>query len=190
MSEPQRKELAERLKRLEAEIAQVHSELALLDANAILASTFVLFEVCGAKCAINASSVLEITRLVKTDPLVDCPSWVMGTFRFRGEPRVAVDLGAWMTGRAAPPFEAHILVMRNSGLAFVVDAASQVIPNLTPPGPEVSIPSDLLGSSILAGLGVTGDTVVPVVALDRFLSLLSVTPAGAIAAGDVPQERR
>ena len=127
MPDPQRddkrRELRERLERLESELTGLHTELAKLGTGTALPGLYLLVEAAGFAAALPSAMVSEIVRLVETSPLPQSPPHVLGTFVYRGEPVVAVDLARCL---GAPPREpdvdAHMVVLSTARpVALVVD---------------------------------------------------------------------
>jgi purine-binding chemotaxis protein CheW len=128
-SETRRKELRQRLRKLETELAGVHSELARLGPGEAMPGLFILVDVGDSVAALPSSLVLEVVRLVKTVALPDAPPHVLGTFLYRGEPAIALDLKRYlgMTDHE-PDVDAHMVVLSTSQpVALVVDRVRALV---------------------------------------------------------------
>ncbi len=121
-------ELQQRLKALQAEFARVQSELASVGAGEELPGQYLVVEIEGFSGALSSASVAEIVRLVATRPLPKSPRHVLGTFNYRGEPVLALDLAAFLGRQGEPPLDSHVLVLRGSPpRAVVVDRVRTLV---------------------------------------------------------------
>lgn len=125
----QRSELHERLRQLESELAGVHSKLAKLGPGEALPGLFVLVDIGSQVAALPSSLVLEVVRLVKTTPLPEAPAHVLGTFVYRGEPALAIDLKRYLGDpKHEPDVDAHMIVLSTARpVALVVDRVRALV---------------------------------------------------------------
>lgn len=128
-AEGRRSELCARLQRLQSELASVHSQLAQLGPGEALPGLFVLVDVGDQVAALPSSLVLEVVRLVKTTPLPESPAHVLGTFVYRGEPALAVDLKRYLgLTESQPDIDSHMVVLATARpMALVVDQVRALV---------------------------------------------------------------
>jgi purine-binding chemotaxis protein CheW len=128
-SEGRRGELHARLEQLQAELAGLHSQLAKLGPGEALPGLFVLVDVGDQVAALPSSLVLEVVRLVQTTHLPESPAHVLGTFVYRGEPALAVDLKRYLgMTQAEPDLDAHMVVLATARpMAIVVDRVRALV---------------------------------------------------------------
>ncbi|MGC4119197.1 MAG: chemotaxis protein CheW [Myxococcales bacterium] len=128
-SEGRRNELYARLQKLQADLAGVHAQLARLGPGEVLPGLFVLVDVGDQVAALPSSLVLEVVRLVKTTPLPEAPDHVLGTFVYRGEPALAIDLKRYLSlTTEEPDLDAHMVVLATARpMAIVVDRVRALV---------------------------------------------------------------
>ena len=129
LSDVRRKELRQRLRQLEVELAGVHSELARLGPGEAMPGLYVLIDLGDHVAALPSSLVLEVVRLVKTTPLPEAPAHVLGTFVYRGEPALALDLKRYlgMTDQE-PDVDSHMVVLSTAQpVALIVDRVRALV---------------------------------------------------------------
>jgi purine-binding chemotaxis protein CheW len=121
-------ELRRQLRRVEAELAQLRSELHAQGPGQVLPGLYLVVEVSGQVAALPVSAVDEVVPVVEFAPLPGSRPHVLGSFVYRGAPCLAMDL-ATLIGHPRPlPLEAHVLVLATSRpLALVVDRVQTLI---------------------------------------------------------------
>ncbi|MBI5548442.1 MAG: chemotaxis protein CheW [Deltaproteobacteria bacterium] len=124
-----RNEVRRRLSQLSTELAALQGELARLGPGESLPGLFLVIEAAGQVAAISSAMVMEIVRLVETTPLPQAPPHVLGTFLYRGEPVVAVDLARFLgLPNREPDVDAHMVVLSTARpVAVVVDRVRALV---------------------------------------------------------------
>ena len=116
-----RRELQGQLDQLQGELSRVLGELSRLGAGTPLPGLYLLFEAGGLRAALPTSQVLEIVRLVQTTPMPQAPTHVLGTFIYRGDVVVAVDLARYLgQAKGDPDVDSHMVVLAASRPVAVV----------------------------------------------------------------------
>lgn len=168
--EEKRRQLRQRLAKLETELTGLHTELAQLGTGSPLPGLYLLVESAGFTAALPSSLVLEIVRLVETTPLPKAPPHVLGSFVYRGDPVVAVDLARCL-GQAERPLDvdAHMVVLATSRpVALVVDRVKALVE-----APAVAeAPKDAptwLSTPLVAALCRAEDELIPVLRTELLL---------------------
>jgi purine-binding chemotaxis protein CheW len=159
-----RASLVAELRRLEEALQRTHGELLALGGEK-LPGLHLVIEAAGRRALLSCARVVEIVRLVATEPLVGAPRWVLGTFVCRGGPVVAHDLAAHLGVEREPGLDAQIVVLAGlPALGLVVDRIERLVdgPRAFEGGPE-SLPDAWKGSPLVAGLCVEGGQVLPVI---------------------------
>ena len=107
----------------------MHSKLAKLGPGEALPGLFVLVDIGAQVAALPSSMVLEVVRLVKTTPLPESPAHVLGSFVYRGEPALALDLKRYLgLTETEPDVDAHMVVLSTSPtVALVVDRVRALV---------------------------------------------------------------
>jgi purine-binding chemotaxis protein CheW len=169
--ETRRHELRQRLAQLEGELARIYGELSRLGPGTPLPGLYLLIEAGGLRAALPSSQVLEIVRLVETTPMPKAPPHVLGTFLYRGEPVLALDLSRYLGGEAhAPDIDAHMVVLASSrAAALVVDRVRSLVeaPRMAQTPLEGS---GWLGSPLVAAFCQAEGELLPVLTLEPLLS--------------------
>jgi chemotaxis signal transduction protein len=171
-STPDRKhELQQRLKALQEEFARLQTEMASVGAGESLPGLYLVVEVQGFAAALSSASVAEIVRLVETQPLPQAPQYVLGTFLYRGEPVLAVDLARYLGRDGEPALDAHVLVMRGSPpKALVVDRVRSLVEApLVARADESERASSYFTSRLVAGLVKVEQELVPLLNIEPLL---------------------
>ena len=124
-----RGELRDRLVRLQAELAAAQAQLAQLGPGEPLPGLYLVMDVGDQVVALPSAMVLEVVRLVKTTPLPEAPAHVLGTFVYRGEPALALDLGRFLGHpQPEPDVDAHMVVLSTAQpVALVVDRVRALV---------------------------------------------------------------
>ncbi|XXF75803.1 chemotaxis protein CheW [Myxococcaceae bacterium GXIMD 01537] len=159
-----RASVEQQLAALEAEQARLRRELASLGSAVRLPGLFLTVVVGESAALLPAEAVQEVVRLVELDPLPGAPAHVSGTFLYRGEPAVAVDLAVMLGVRREPELDSHLVICRGSRVvALLVDRVNDLVeaPLLVDaaPGEDGRTPWD--GSGLMAGLCRTPDGIRP-----------------------------
>jgi purine-binding chemotaxis protein CheW len=165
-----REHLHRRLRELEGELTRVQGELVGLGPGEQLPGVYLVLEAGGLTAALPAARVAEIVRLVECTPLPEAPVHVLGTFSYRGDPVVALDLGAYLRGAQQPSLEAHMLVLSGSRpVALVVDRVRTLVETLVVAEADALQPNGWLRSGLVAGLCRVGDELVPLLDIEPLL---------------------
>jgi purine-binding chemotaxis protein CheW len=172
-NDDKRRDLRRRLKEVESQLVALRAELAKLGPGEPIPGLFLLVESKGLVVALPASQVVEIVRLVETTPLPEAPPHVLGTFSYRGDPVVAVDLSRLLNrSQKDPEVDAHMIVLATSRpMALVVDRVHSLVES---PVVAQGDPGELLPSRLVEALCRAEDRLVPVL---RFEPLLEGVPA-------------
>lgn len=174
MVDPQRDEkrraLRTRLEKLESELTGLHTELAQLGSGSALPGLYLVIESAGFTAALPSSLVLEIVRLVETAPLPQAPAHVLGSFIYRGDPVVAVDLAQCLGGpRRDLDVDAHMVVLATARpVALVVDRVKALIEAPLVAEAPKDAPS-WLSSPMVMALCRSEDELIPVLKTDLLL---------------------
>jgi purine-binding chemotaxis protein CheW len=163
--------LRHRLEELEAELLRVQGELTRLGPGESLPGLYLVVEMAGFSAALPTALVAEIVRLVECAPIPQAPAHVLGTFIYRGEPVVAVDLSRYLGKKEEPLVDSHMVVIRGvRPLALVCERVRTLVE-----APVVAeVPKDQtnrawLNSPLVAGLCRSGDELLPLLRLDPLL---------------------
>ena len=169
--ESKREQLRQRLAQLEAELSRVHGELSRIGPGTPLPGLYLLVEAGGLHAALPCSQVLEIVRLVETTPMPQAPPFVLGTFLYRGEPLVALDLARYLgESEGAPDVEAHMVVLASARpVALVVSRVRSLVeaPRMAQ-APESG--SGWLGSALVAAFCQAEGELIPVLNLEPLIA--------------------
>jgi purine-binding chemotaxis protein CheW len=167
-----RSELRRRLRQIEDDLTKAQSELVSLGEGERLPGLFLIFEVAGFAAALPVSRVAEIVRLVECSPLPKAPPHVLGTFVYRGDPIVTVDLAVYLgTTKGEPRLDAHVVVIDGTRrVALVVDRVRSMIeaPAIAAGDGSEASPT-WFASKLVAGLVRSGDELVPLINVDPLL---------------------
>lgn len=169
-----RRELVERLERLEAELAEAGAALVELGPER-LPGLHLAVEVAGHRALLPAARVCEVLRLVATRPLPGAPPEVLGTFSLRGAAVTALDLGRCLGADREPELDAVLVVLGGARLlAVLVDRVLAVEERADllqePPSPERG--GAWAGARLAAGLCRWRDEVVPLLDVPALLHRL------------------
>ena len=167
----QRRALRQRLHELEEELVQAQAALSALGTGEPLPGVYVVIDVGELSAAIPASLVFEIVRLVEFSPLPQTPAHVLGTFIYRGEPAVGVDLAS-LVGKARPAsLDAHVVVLATEQrIGLVVDRVRTLVEApVIAEGSEDDGRVGNWGSKLVAGLCRSGDELLPLLNLGGLL---------------------
>jgi chemotaxis signal transduction protein len=137
-----RRELERRAEALERELFAVRDQLRRLGSD-VLPGTFLEAELPGLGFLVPVAAVREVAWLVALEPVAGAPPWVAGTFSYRGELCVAVDLARRLGGEREPPLDAKLLVLAATRpVAVIVDRVIGLAenPQLLPTAEEVAAP--------------------------------------------------
>lgn len=150
--------LERRAAELERELYATRAELQGLG-SVVVPGQFLEVEVPGVRFLVPAAAVREVVWLVELAPVGGAPPWVAGTFSYRGENLLAVDLAPRLGGErdGEPPLDAKLLVLATTRpLAAIVDRVHGLVanPRLRRPGGEHPAPGPFTalcerGSSLL-----------------------------------------
>jgi purine-binding chemotaxis protein CheW len=173
--EERRRELLQRLRELEGELVDAQAALAALGPDEKLPGLYLVVESAGQSAALPASMVSEIVRLVELTPLPDAPAQILGSFVYRGEPTVAVDLGTLLGARGAPSLDSHVVVLATAQrVGLVVDRVRTLVE--APAIADASEDDGTLGrwgSRLISGLCRTEEGLLPLLKLDALLEARS-----------------
>lgn len=130
----------------------------------------VVIELAGHRCALLASAVVELHRMVATVPLPGAPPSVEGAIDLRGTLVGVVDLRARFglpvrTARASD----HLVVVAVAGMALAL-RVDRVADLDEVPGDQVTPPPPLPGAVSARGLARLDDGLVLIYDLDAFLT--------------------
>jgi len=98
---------------------------------------------------------------------------VLGTFLYRGEPAVAVDLAAFLGHGRPARVDAHVVVLSTTRrLALVVDRVRALIeaPELADPDRRDDRPEAWYSSQLVRGVCRNGDELLPLLNVEVLLS--------------------
>ena len=160
----QRAVLVAELRRLEGELQHTQGRLLALRGVA-LPGIHLVVEAAGRRGLLPAGRVLEVVRLVATTPLAGAPPHVLGTFLCRGAPVIAVELAALLGAGAEPGLDAQIVILAGTpSVGLVVDRVVRLVeaPRLYEGDAGTGTPEGWRGSSLVAGLCVDGEDVLPI----------------------------
>lgn len=160
----QRQALRRRLHELETELVQAQAELAALGVGEPLPGVYVVFDVGALSAAVPAALVFEIVRLVEFTPLPQAPAHVLGSFLYRGEPAVGVDLAALVGHPRLASLDAHVVVLATERrIGLVVDRVRTLVeaPVVADPSEEEDAKVGRWGSRLVVGLCRSGDELLP-----------------------------
>ncbi|MGI5862917.1 MAG: chemotaxis protein CheW [Myxococcales bacterium] len=159
----QRQALRRRLHELEAELVRTQAELVALGVGEPLPGVYVVFDVGPLSAVLPAALVFEIVRLVEFTPLPQAPAHVSGSFLYRGEPAVGIDLATLVGHPRLAPLDAHVMVLATERrIGLVVDRVRTLVE-----APVVADPSEddgqigRWGSRLVAGLCRSGEELLP-----------------------------
>ena len=167
-----REQLVDRLRELESEFSQIQGQLSKLAAGEALPGQYLVLEVGDRAAAVPATRVREIVRLVAWTPLPNAPSHVLGTFLYRGEPAIAVDLSAFLGHAIEPSVDAHVVLVEASQLvALVVDRVRSLVeaPLVAEAQSGDGLSDGWLNSPIVAGLARAEGELIPILNLEPLL---------------------
>jgi purine-binding chemotaxis protein CheW len=166
-----KKELIRRFRELEGELAQVQAQIASLPAGEPIPGIYLTMEVAGQIVALPSTQVREVVRMVEVSPLPGAPKHVLGSFVYRGEPVVAVDLAVFLGRASEARVESHLVILQASqALALVVDHVVSLVD-----APQVAAQSDdpalqsWYASRLISGLCRSGDQLLPLLNLEPLL---------------------
>lgn len=162
-----RESLRRRLAELEGELAQVHDALVSLGAGEPLPGLYLLAEAAGRRALIPAAMAQEIVRLVAFAPVPGSRPEVLGSFLWRGQPVVALDLASFLGVEREPSLDAHVVILGGSrSCGIVVDAVRTLIesPVMVERGGEGGL-ADWSRSGIAAGFCRVGEEILPLVSI-------------------------
>ncbi len=156
--------LVAELRRLEEALQRTQGELLALGGERIPGLHLVV-EAAGRRALLSSARVVEIVRLVATEPLVGAPRWVLGTFVCRGGPVVAYDLAAHLGVEREPALDAQIVVLAGvPAFGLVVDRIERLVEGpRTYQGGAEALPDAWKGSPLVAGLCIEAGQVLPVI---------------------------
>jgi purine-binding chemotaxis protein CheW len=156
--------LVAELRRLEEALQRTHGELLALGGESV-AGLHLVVEAAGRRALLSSARVVEIVRLVATEPLAGAPRYVLGTFVCRGGPVVVYDLAAHLGVEREPALDAQIVVLAGMpAMGLVVDRIERLVdgPRAFGGGAE-ALPDAWKGSPLVVGLCVEGGQVLPVI---------------------------
>ncbi len=162
-----RESLRRRLAELEGELAEVQNALVSLGAGEPLPGLYLLAEAAGCRALVAAAMVQEIVRLVAFAPVPASRPEVLGSFLWRGQPVVAIDLASFLGVSREPSLDAHVVIVGGSrSCGIVVDAVRTLVesPVIVEGGGEGSL-ADWSKSGIAAGFCRVGAEVLPLVSI-------------------------
>jgi purine-binding chemotaxis protein CheW len=134
-------------------------------------AAYLTFGIDASAYAIPATSVVEIVRAVAVMPLPGSPPIVTGVIDYRGAILPVFDVARRFQQPSRPVRAAHRLIVARAGsrtVALHVDSVDRLI-DLNPDAVEPA-PATVDGSVPIAGLARTGDGMLVLQDLDRFLS--------------------
>ncbi|GEN08560.1 chemotaxis protein CheW [Myxococcus sp. MISCRS1] len=167
-----RASVEERLGALELEQARLRQELISLSGELRLPGLFLTLDAAGTSALLAADAVQEVVRLVELEPLPGAPPHVAGTFIYRGNPAVAVDLAVLLGVTRQPELDAHLVICKGARpVAVLVDRVRDLVeaPTLVEGTPDgtVTLPWDRTG--LMAGLCRTPEGVRPLLRVSAVL---------------------
>jgi chemotaxis signal transduction protein len=117
-----RRALVEELRAIEESWLRVRTGLAALGPGERLPGLHLLVKVAGRRMLLPADRVGEIARIVACEPIPGTAPWVLGSFVWRGQPAVAVDLATRLGGAPAVGLERAMIVLDGApAVALVVE---------------------------------------------------------------------
>lgn len=163
-SRASRAELVAQMRRLEDELQRVQGRLFQLGGES-LPGVHLMIEAAGRRALLSSGRVLEVVRLLATNPLVGAPAHVRGTFVCRGMPVVAVDLRKLLGAKTEPALDSQIVILAGSpSVGLIVDHVPRLVenPRLYEGDVVAALPEGWKDSRLAAGLCLDGDEVLPV----------------------------
>jgi purine-binding chemotaxis protein CheW len=159
-----RAELVAQLRQLEDELQKVQGRLFQLGGEQ-LPGVHLMIEAAGRRALLSSGRVLEVVRLVSTNPLVGAPPHVRGTFICRGQPVIAVDLRKLLGAKTEPALDAQIVIVAGTpAIGLIVDQVPRLVenPKLYEGDVVAGTPEGWRDSRLAAGLCLDGEEVLPV----------------------------
>jgi purine-binding chemotaxis protein CheW len=167
-----RAELQRRLRQLEADLIRTQAELAALGPGQKLPGLYLVFDVAGYSAALSVAQVSEIIRLVECTALPKAPVHVLGTFIYRGEPMITINLACFLGVGGEPRLDAHMVVLEGARpVALVVDRVRSMVeaPVLAEPSARDGRSDQWYASKLVSGLCRVGNELVPLINIDPLL---------------------
>ena len=159
-----RAELIAHMRRLEEELQKVQGRL-LSFGGETLPGVHLVVQANGRRALLSSGRVLEVVRLVATNPLAGAPTHVRGTFVCRGMPIIAVDLRKVLGAKTEPGLDAQIVILAGTpAVGLIVDQVPRLVenPKLYEGDVVAGMPEGWKESRLAAGLCLDGDEVLPV----------------------------
>jgi purine-binding chemotaxis protein CheW len=142
-----------------------------------LPGLYVVLEVGATSAMVPAAVVGEIVRLVEFTPIPRAPSHVLGTFLYRGEPAVGIDLARLVGQERLPSLDAHVVVLDTARrIGLVVDRVRTLVeaPVVADSSEDDGTLSAWLGTRLVAGLCRCEQGLMPLLDLRSLLEGYSV----------------
>ena len=154
--------LRDRLLALETELAEVHGALVSLGPGTSLPGLYLQVEAAGLRALLPSARVREIVRLVAFDPLPVAHRPALGSFVWRGQAAVAVDMATLLGADREPGLDAHVVVLGGARLCgLVVDGVRSLVdsPVQVQPSAAGTLEAWAGGALVEAWCQVDGDVV-------------------------------
>ncbi len=161
-------ELRRRFRKLEVELNEVQNQIASLGPGESIPGVFLIIETAGKGAVIPATLAIEIVRLVEYVPLPLAPPHVLGTFLFRGQSVVAIDLARYLGCSQEPRLDSHMIIMQSvRPVALVVDRVNAVVE--APVLSESTQNPSGISSSLVMGICKYADRLLPILRIYTIL---------------------
>ncbi len=117
-----RRALLDELRTIESAWRRVRAGLVELGPGQTLPGLHLRVRVAGGHVLLPAARIAEIARVVAFEHLPGSPSWLAGSFVWRGAPAVAVDLGARLGAEPSSSLDAVMVILDGTPtVALLVD---------------------------------------------------------------------
>jgi len=159
-----RVDLVAEIRRLEGELRDVQRRL-LAAGGQVIPGIHLVIETAGRKALLSAAQVMEVVRMLATQPVPGAPAHVRGTFVCRGTPVVAVDLGRLLGSTAEPGIDAQIVILAGApAVGLVVERVLRLVedPRLYEGAISADTPAGFGDSRLTVGLCLDGEEILPV----------------------------
>jgi purine-binding chemotaxis protein CheW len=114
--------LLDELRTIELERLRIGAGLAALGPGARLPGLHLVAKVSGRPLLVPGTRIAEVARVVACDPIPGAAAWILGSFVWRGQPAVAVDVGLRLGGTRAASIDAMMVILDGApAVALVVE---------------------------------------------------------------------
>ncbi len=158
--------LLKRVAELERELLEAERTLGKVGTGTHRQGAHLVVEAGPHRAVIDATSVVQIARLVEFTPIPGAPPAVLGGFVRRGRQGVAVDLARVLGSDRQPDLDAHFIILGGARLlGILVDCVRHIVeaPMRVDPGTERLLPS--LAEGLVASWCDVGGAALPVISV-------------------------